>query len=284
MGSEKMPLMTRVAKTGLKLKIQIQNFTSKTTESPVTSSNIRKSCRNPSEEMFRNLSVTKPEQWHNSLSIQTDSIKANSESNLNHFAQGDLIQKAMKHSDLKQHNTTESDMKQCEANQSKSRNNDLKRQTIKDYLFNLSPVFNHENVNVWQEKARMEQENLKHKIGRNTKVEFQGIEAKDLPENPKVRRKLEYTKPKKQFSANKIMSMSKAPIDSTENLDLTLSKWLEDLSLQSSPIAILLEEELELEDVLEIMSREDLNRIGLKKGPELRIWQKVLRHRTGNLK
>merc|ERR1711892_1530724 len=134
MGSEKMPLMTRVAKTGLKLKIQIQNFTSKTPESPVTSSNIRKSCRTPSEEMFRNLSVTKPEQWHNSLSIQTDSIQANSESNLNNFAQGDLKQKAMKHSDLKQHNTTESDMKQCE-----SRNNDLKRQTIKDYLFNLSP-------------------------------------------------------------------------------------------------------------------------------------------------
>merc|ERR1711892_881765 len=172
MGSEKMPLMTRVAKTGLKLSIQIQNFTSKTPESPV-SSNIRKSCRTPSEEMLRNLSVTKPELWHNSLSVQTDSIQANSESNLNHFAQGDLIQ-AMKHSDLKQDNNTESDMKQCEANQSKSRNNDLKRQTIKDYLFNLSPVFNHENVNVWQEKARMEQENLKHKIGQSTKVEFQG--------------------------------------------------------------------------------------------------------------
>merc|ERR1711892_920511 len=100
MGSEKMPLMTRVAKTGL-LKIQIQNFTSKTTESPVTSSNIQKSCRTPSEEMFRNLSATKPELWHNSLNIQTDSIQAHSEFNLNHFEQGDLIQHAMKQSDLK---------------------------------------------------------------------------------------------------------------------------------------------------------------------------------------
>ena len=41
--------------------------------------------------------------------------------------------------------------------------------------------------------------------------------------------------------------------------------------------------ELELRDVLEVMSRDDLNRIGLKKGPELRIWQKVERYRRESI-
>ena len=64
----------------------------------------------------------------------------------------------------------------------------------------------------------------------------------------------------------------------------TLVQWLEDIGVSKSTIEIFLGEELELSDVLEVMSREDLNRIGLRKGPELRIWQQVEIHRRESQK
>ena len=38
-------------------------------------------------------------------------------------------------------------------------------------------------------------------------------------------------------------------------------------------------EELTLIDVLQLMSKEDLRRLGLKAGPELRIWKAILDER-----
>ena len=62
--------------------------------------------------------------------------------------------------------------------------------------------------------------------------------------------------------------------------DPALVKWLENLGLNTKSIDRIISEELTLEDVLDLMSRDDLKRLGLKAGPELRIWRAILQHRN----
>merc|ERR1711892_607770 len=62
--------------------------------------------------------------------------------------------------------------------------------------------------------------------------------------------------------------------------DLALVKWLENLGLNTKSIDRIISEDLTLEDVLDLMSRDDLKRLGLKAGPELRIWRAILQHRN----
>ena len=64
------------------------------------------------------------------------------------------------------------------------------------------------------------------------------------------------------------------------NIDLNLVQLFQILCLSVNTIGILTREELTLDDVLEMMSREQLRRIGLKTGPELRIWQAVQEYRN----
>jgi len=65
-----------------------------------------------------------------------------------------------------------------------------------------------------------------------------------------------------------------------EAVDCQLVAWLGGLGLNQETIAKMTGEDLTLSDVLELMSRDDLRRLGLKAGPELRIWRAVLQHRN----
>jgi len=61
--------------------------------------------------------------------------------------------------------------------------------------------------------------------------------------------------------------------------DQQLVDWLHNLAIDDRSVDMFLNEDLSLNDVLELMSRDDLKRLGLKAGPELRIWRAILRHR-----
>ena len=62
--------------------------------------------------------------------------------------------------------------------------------------------------------------------------------------------------------------------------DTQLVAWLAQLGLNQETIHKMTGEDLTLSDVLDLMSRDDLRRLGLKAGPELRIWRAVLHHRN----
>jgi len=64
------------------------------------------------------------------------------------------------------------------------------------------------------------------------------------------------------------------------NKDQALVIWLQNLGLSQASIDRILAEDLTLSDVLDLMSRDDLKRLGLKAGPELRIWRAILQHRN----
>jgi len=61
--------------------------------------------------------------------------------------------------------------------------------------------------------------------------------------------------------------------------DKELVTWLQNLAIDERSVDVFINEDLTLNDVLELMSRDDLKRLGLKAGPELRIWRAILRHR-----
>jgi len=67
--------------------------------------------------------------------------------------------------------------------------------------------------------------------------------------------------------------------EDTLSLDPALLSWLQSLALDQRSVDILIAEDLTLNDVLELMSRDDLKRLRLKAGPELRIWRAILTHR-----
>jgi len=62
--------------------------------------------------------------------------------------------------------------------------------------------------------------------------------------------------------------------------DPGLVNWLAQLNLNSESVDRILGEDLTLTDMLELMSREDLKGLGLKAGPELRVWRAILNHRN----
>jgi hypothetical protein len=63
-------------------------------------------------------------------------------------------------------------------------------------------------------------------------------------------------------------------------VDTQLVAWLGTLGLNQESVNKMTAEDLTLSDVLELMCRDDLRRLGLKAGPELRIWRAVLQHRN----
>jgi len=64
-----------------------------------------------------------------------------------------------------------------------------------------------------------------------------------------------------------------------DNRDQDLVNWLKNLAIDDKSVDKFVNEDLTLNDVLELMYRDDLKRLGLKAGPELRIWRAILRHR-----
>jgi hypothetical protein len=61
-----------------------------------------------------------------------------------------------------------------------------------------------------------------------------------------------------------------------------LVAWLRDLGLGGEEtMARVTAEDLTLTDLLDLVGRDDLRRLGLKAGPELRIWRAILHYRGG---
>ncbi|XP_012267109.2 mitogen-activated protein kinase kinase kinase 15 isoform X2 [Athalia rosae] len=75
------------------------------------------------------------------------------------------------------------------------------------------------------------------------------------------------------------ISVTDHNVDST---DTRLTEWLQGLGVDASSVDRFLYEEYTLEDVLFHVSREDLRRLNLRGGIELRIWKAVLQHRKEN--
>ena len=62
--------------------------------------------------------------------------------------------------------------------------------------------------------------------------------------------------------------------------DPGLVAWLEGLGLNKESVDRIVAEDLTLDDMRDLMSREDLKSLGLKAGPELRVWRAILTHRN----
>jgi len=199
--------------------------------------------------------------------VRDQSVQTGNDLNYNQVEESDLNEnKTNDHVSTKQNQGITIDLPKAGA----------KHQTIKDYFSNLSPAVNNGDHNMWQERARIEKENLKNKIEGNSDGKYQSKATTDKQRGVKAKRKLQFKEVSKSVNKNKqIHSEKSSDHFHYDAQQPSLSTWLEDLSLPISAIRRLEEEELKLEDMLELMSRDDLCRIGLKKGPELRIWQKV---------
>ncbi|XP_012283349.1 mitogen-activated protein kinase kinase kinase 15 isoform X2 [Orussus abietinus] len=68
----------------------------------------------------------------------------------------------------------------------------------------------------------------------------------------------------------------------TPRSDIRLVEWLQGLGIDEASIDRFLYEEYSLEDILFHVTRDDLHRLGLRGGIELRIWKAVLQHRKEN--
>ncbi|XP_076042610.1 apoptotic signal-regulating kinase 1 isoform X3 [Oratosquilla oratoria] len=66
---------------------------------------------------------------------------------------------------------------------------------------------------------------------------------------------------------------------SSRNIDMELVGWLQDLALDRDVIDKFLAEDFTKDDVIAVMTRDDLRRLGLRGGIELRIWRKIVEYR-----
>ena len=66
---------------------------------------------------------------------------------------------------------------------------------------------------------------------------------------------------------------------SAKKVDGKLRQWLKELEIDEASIRKFADEELSLHDVIHLMTRDDLGRLNLKLGPELRIWDKIVKER-----
>ncbi|KAI8520260.1 hypothetical protein Bbelb_000140 [Branchiostoma belcheri] len=76
-------------------------------------------------------------------------------------------------------------------------------------------------------------------------------------------------------------SVSVTSVGRVVKRDVELDRWLTDLGLDTAVADRFFDEEYSLHDVLELMTRDDLRQLNLRGGIQLRIWDAVLKHRTG---
>ena len=63
-------------------------------------------------------------------------------------------------------------------------------------------------------------------------------------------------------------------------IDPALVSWLEANGLSSAEVDLFTAEGYALSDVVDFFTREDLRRLGLRGGPELRLWRAILERRA----
>ncbi|XP_022652260.1 mitogen-activated protein kinase kinase kinase 15-like isoform X3 [Varroa jacobsoni] len=73
--------------------------------------------------------------------------------------------------------------------------------------------------------------------------------------------------------------MSRAQIIK-EDGDPLMVQWLEDIGLDEESVLKFVKERFTIEDVLQLVDRDDLKRLGLKLGYEVRVWTAIQRHRS----
>ncbi|XP_076678297.1 apoptotic signal-regulating kinase 1 isoform X3 [Andrena cerasifolii] len=76
--------------------------------------------------------------------------------------------------------------------------------------------------------------------------------------------------------------ISDAHSESISCADQALVEWLQDLQIDEGSIETFMYEQYTLDDVLCHVTRDDIRRINLKGGIELRIWQAILKHRDSS--
>ena len=54
--------------------------------------------------------------------------------------------------------------------------------------------------------------------------------------------------------------------------------------METRDVDLFISEGYRLSDVLDLMERDDLRRLGLRGGPELRLWRAILEHRSNTPK
>jgi len=82
-----------------------------------------------------------------------------------------------------------------------------------------------------------------------------------------------------QASSGSSAAGSHSQPNSAKKVDGKLRQWLKELEIDEASIRKFADEELSLHDVLHLMTRDDLGRLNLKLGPELRIWDKIVKER-----
>ena len=70
---------------------------------------------------------------------------------------------------------------------------------------------------------------------------------------------------------------------SPTRMEPKLHQWLKDLDVDSTTIEKFAAEDLTYLDVLTLMTREDLTKLNLRLGPELRIWHRITIERNKNM-
>ncbi|XP_014206497.1 mitogen-activated protein kinase kinase kinase 15 isoform X2 [Copidosoma floridanum] len=84
---------------------------------------------------------------------------------------------------------------------------------------------------------------------------------------------------KKPITIPQISVTDRDECESVSTANAELIRWLQNLNVDTETIGRFIEEEYSLEDVLDYVTREDLRRLNLKGGIELRIWRAILKHR-----
>jgi mitogen-activated protein kinase kinase kinase 5 len=82
-----------------------------------------------------------------------------------------------------------------------------------------------------------------------------------------------------QTSSGSSAAGSHSQPSSAKKVDGKLRQWLKELEIDEASIRKFADEELSLHDVIHLMTRDDLGRLNLKLGPELRIWDKIVKER-----
>ncbi|XP_043266152.1 mitogen-activated protein kinase kinase kinase 15 isoform X3 [Colletes gigas] len=76
--------------------------------------------------------------------------------------------------------------------------------------------------------------------------------------------------------------VSDAQFDAASYTDQALIEWLQNLQIDNASMERFMYEQYTLEDILCYVTRDDIRKLNLRGGIELRIWQAILKHRQGN--
>ncbi|XP_076632311.1 apoptotic signal-regulating kinase 1 isoform X3 [Colletes latitarsis] len=76
--------------------------------------------------------------------------------------------------------------------------------------------------------------------------------------------------------------VSDAQLDAASYTDQALIEWLQNLQIDNASMERFMYEQYTLEDILCYVTRDDIRKLNLRGGIELRIWQAILKHRQGN--